>query len=103
MQRGPASPGPSAPARPPASVLRTHFSQIDGQPLQTIVPSLRIAVPVEDLSGLDEASQRQAVAAAVRGEWEQAFDLTRGPVLRIKLLKLAEHDHILLRTFHHIV
>ena len=83
--------------------LRTHFVEVDGEPVQTIVPSLRIAVPVEDLSALDEASQQQAVAAAMRREWEQPFDLARGPVLRIKLLKLGEHDHILLRTFHHIV
>src|SRR5262249_3282820 len=44
--------------------LRTHFSQVDGEPFQTIVPSLPIAVPVEDLSALEEASQQQAVAAA---------------------------------------
>ena len=82
--------------------LRTHFVEVDGEPVQTIVPSLRIAVPVEDLSALEEASQQQAVAAAMRREWEQPFDLARGPVLRIKLLRLGEHDHILLRTFHHI-
>ena len=83
--------------------LRTHFVEVDGEPVQTIVPSLRIAVPVENLSALDEASRQQAVAEAMRREWEQPFDLARGPVLRIKLLKLGEHDHILLRTFHHIV
>ena len=38
----------------------------------------------------------------MRREWEEPFDLGRGPVLRLKLLRLGERDHILLRTFHHI-
>src|SRR4029077_17464066 len=82
--------------------LRTHFTQVEGQPAQIIVPALRVPVPVEDLSALDEASQQEAVKRAVRREWEQPFDLARGPVLRLKLLKLGERDHVLLRTFHHI-
>ena len=33
----------------------------------------------------------------------QPFDLGRGPVLRMRLLKLGEQEHVLLRTMHHIV
>jgi amino acid adenylation domain-containing protein/FkbM family methyltransferase len=83
--------------------LRTHFVTVDGQPEQVIVPALRIEVPMEDLSALNEAAQQHVVSAAVRREWDEPFDLGRGPVLRVKLLKVATHDHILLVTFHHIV
>jgi amino acid adenylation domain-containing protein/non-ribosomal peptide synthase protein (TIGR01720 family) len=83
--------------------LRTHFAVVDGDAVQIIVPVLRIAVPVEDLSMLDETLQQEAIATAVRQEYEQPFDLAHGPVLRIKLLKLAEQDHLLVVTFHHIV
>ena len=38
----------------------------------------------------------------LRDERWQAFDLQRSPMLRVKLLKLGEEDHILLRTTHHI-
>ena len=31
------------------------------------------------------------------------FDLKTGPLLRTRLLRLAEHDHMLLLTVHHIV
>jgi amino acid adenylation domain-containing protein/thioester reductase-like protein len=41
--------------------------------------------------------------AALRREGGEPFDLGRGPVLRMKLLKLGEREHILLRTMHHIV
>ena len=36
-------------------------------------------------------------------EWEEPFDLTQGPVIRVRLLKLGEQEHVLLRTVHHIV
>ena len=83
--------------------LRTHFVEERGAPVQIIAPSLTLEIPIDDLSGLSEAEQQRQVMAAVNHEWRKSFDLAHGPVLRIKLLKLAEEDHILLRTFHHIV
>jgi amino acid adenylation domain-containing protein len=83
--------------------LRTRFGQHEGQPVQLIAPALRIGLALQDLSGLDPAAQRQAVAAALGQESRQPFDLAREPMLRIKLLKLAQEEHILLRTCHHIV
>jgi pristinamycin I synthase 3 and 4 len=83
--------------------LRTRFVEIDGEPVQLIAPVLHIDLPLEDLSTLDEAAQQEQVAAALRQEWEQPFDLAHGPLLRLKLVRLNEQDHILLRTFHHII
>jgi amino acid adenylation domain-containing protein len=83
--------------------LRTHFAIIGGHPVQVIVPTLAVGLPVEDLSHLEESTQREAVAEAQRREWTLPFDLARGPLLRMKLLKLGEHEHVLLRSFHHIV
>jgi amino acid adenylation domain-containing protein/non-ribosomal peptide synthase protein (TIGR01720 family) len=82
--------------------LRTHFVEVEGEPEQMIEQELRIEAPVEDLSRLEEAEQRARVMAALRREGEEPFDLERGPMLRVKLLKLGEGDHILLRTMHHI-
>ena len=83
--------------------LRTHFVEERGEPVQIITPGLTLEIPMQDLSGLSEAEQRRQVMAAVNNEWREPFDLAHGPVLRMKLLKLAEEDHILMRTFHHIV
>ncbi|HEY7403990.1 MAG TPA: amino acid adenylation domain-containing protein, partial [Candidatus Angelobacter sp.] len=84
-------------------VLRTHFADVDGEPVQIVEPELRIALPVEDLSSLDEGAQQEKIADAMRQELAQPFNLSTGPLLRVKLLKLGEQDHVLLRTFHHIV
>ena len=83
--------------------LRTHFPEVDGEPFQVIEPELRIAVALEDLRGLEEAEQSERVKAALQREGQEPFDLARGPLLRMKVLKLGEQEHILLRTMHHIV
>ena len=46
--------------------LRTHFIEVDGEPVQVIAPSLRIETPVEDISELEEAA-RQARERRVAG------------------------------------
>ena len=48
--------------------LRTHFAIIGGHPVQVILPTLSVDLPVEDLSHLDESTQREAVADAQRRE-----------------------------------
>ncbi len=83
--------------------LRTTFAAPAGVPLQVIAPSLTIPVPVVDLTGLPDAereaeAQRRSVAEARR-----PFDLARGPLLRVTLLKLGPEDHIALVSMHHIV
>ena len=83
--------------------LRTHFAEVEGEPVQVIEAERRIAIPVEDLSGWEEGARQERVKAAMREEREKAFDLSCGPVLRVRLLKLGEQEHILLRTMHHIV
>ena len=83
--------------------LRTHFAEERGEPVQIIAPSVTHEIPIKDLSGISEAEQQRQVMESVNNEWSEPFDLAHGPVLRLKLLKLWEDDHILLQTFHHIV
>jgi len=84
-------------------VLRTTFSFVDGQPVQVISPRLTLTVPLVDLQGLP-ADQREAEAMRLAAEEaDEPFDLAHGPLLRARLLKLADEHHILLLTMHHIV
>src|SRR5262249_14518300 len=83
--------------------LRTRFAEVEGEPAQVIERELRIEAPVEDLSGLDEEERGARVEAALRREGREPCALERGRGLRVRLLKLGEQEHILLRTMHHIV
>src|ERR1700721_2682038 len=83
--------------------LRTHFETVEGEPVQVIEERMQIMIPMEDLSELEEAEKQERVEQEVRREGTEPFNLARGPVIRVRLLKLGEREHVLLRTMHHIV
>jgi len=83
--------------------LRTFFSVVDGQPLQVITPNLTVTLPVMDLSSLTDAERESEALRLATEEARHPFDLSRGPLLRVTLLRLAEQEHVLLLTLHHIV
>ena len=82
--------------------LRTHFEEIDGEPYQVIQEDVRITIPLEDLSGLEEQTRNERVMRALKQEGTEPFDLSRAPLLRVKLLKLSPREHVCLETMHHI-
>ncbi len=84
-------------------ILRTTFSTRDGQPVQLIAPHARQPLAVVDLSALPpQEREREARRLAAR-EAAQPFDLERGPLLRVAVLRLDHEDHIILLTMHHII
>jgi amino acid adenylation domain-containing protein/FkbM family methyltransferase len=84
-------------------VLRTTFQSQEGQPVQVIAPNLTIELLVIDLSGFPDTVRDAEAQRLTATEAMRPFDLARGPLLRTSLLRLAEMDHILLLTMHHIV
>jgi amino acid adenylation domain-containing protein len=84
-------------------VLRTTFREVDGAPLQAVAPFAGFPVPVEDLSALDAAEREAEVRRRSESEAAHAFDLTRGPLFRARLLRLAADEHVLLLCMHHAV
>jgi len=84
-------------------ILRTVFALDDAQPVQIVLPGLELNLKVIDLTSPDE-TRRELEAARIANEAaRQPFDLKQGPLIRAKLLQLAERDHVLLVTMHHII
>jgi amino acid adenylation domain-containing protein len=86
-------------------VLRTTFAVLDGEPVQEIgaVEASSFRLLEHDLRGHNEV-EVEAELAALRGlEAEAPFDLAAGPLIRGRLIRLAEAEHVLLITMHHIV
>jgi len=83
--------------------LRTTFATVQGEPVQLIAPHAEVRLPVRDLTALGEQAREQEVQRLVREEARCPFDLSRGPLLRVSVLKLAEHCHVLLLNMHHII
>ncbi len=81
--------------------LRTTFGAVDGRPFQEIRPELALAIPVVDLQGVFD---REAEAERINAiEVRRPFDLARGPLLRVTLLRLAAEDHLCLLQVHHSI
>lgn len=83
--------------------LRTTFIAVDGQPIQVIVPAWSLALPVMDLQGFPAAEQEVQVQQLARQEARRSFDLTRGPLVRTRLLRFSATEHVLLLTMHHMI
>jgi amino acid adenylation domain-containing protein len=83
-------------------VLRTHFEKKDGEPVQVVDPAGEMGLPVIDLGGLEPGEQEAECQGIVEREVLLPFELLLGPMLRARLIRLAEQDHVLLLTMHHI-
>jgi amino acid adenylation domain-containing protein/non-ribosomal peptide synthase protein (TIGR01720 family) len=83
--------------------LRTVFTAVEGRPLQVIRPAPRIAPPVVDLAGLTEDRRWQVTRELAAADAARPFDLERGPLLRVSLLRLDAALHVALLNVHHIV
>jgi len=70
---------------------------------QEIAPSLRVDVPLVDLSHLEGNEAHEEVARWQESEAQQSFDLAHGPLMSVCLLKLSNDDFRLILTFHHLI
>jgi amino acid adenylation domain-containing protein len=85
-------------------VLRTSFAIHDGQPIQVIHDGVAPGLALVDLGDVgDPAAREEAARVAVRDEAARPFDLAAGPMVRGQIVRLADDEHILLLTMHHIV
>jgi amino acid adenylation domain-containing protein len=84
-------------------ILRTVFPTVDGQPVQRILDPFDFQAPIVDFSYLCPEEQSIRVSQWIQEEGQREFDLEKGPMMRITLLKLNEKQHILGLTEHHLV
>lgn len=84
-------------------ILRTVFTVIDDEPRQKILElsELGFKVEYEDLSK-NSAPEKAALQMADE-EASTSFQLDVGPLIKAKVLKVGEEQHVFLLTIHHIV
>jgi amino acid adenylation domain-containing protein len=82
--------------------LRTIFAVANGEPVQRIMPALSIELPLVDLAPLAEAERSAATRHWAVSDSRQPFDLAAGPLIRARLLRLSDQEHVLLLIIHHI-
>jgi amino acid adenylation domain-containing protein len=81
--------------------LRTTFHEKNGRLVQQVTPELKLS-PSLELS-LREVANQTILQKFLKEEARRPFDLERGPLIRVSLLKTGSKDHVLLLVMHHAI
>jgi len=82
---------------------RTTFDMIQGQPVQVVHPPFAIQLPVDDLRYLPESDRLAAALRLATDDARRPFDLAKLPLLRARLVQLAEEEFRLFVNCHHLI
>jgi len=83
--------------------LRTTFKLTDEGPVQVVAPTQPVRLAHVDLSRHGDGEREEAVRRWIAEEIKRPFDLTRGPLLRVSLLRLGAAEHVGVLVLHHII
>lgn len=83
--------------------LGTAFKSIDGVLHQVVTAHRSLPLEHADLSEFPKATRDQALHDALSADTARPFDLEAGPLVRSRLYRLSEREHVLAQTFHHAI
>ncbi|TCP54482.1 non-ribosomal peptide synthase protein (TIGR01720 family)/amino acid adenylation domain-containing protein [Tumebacillus sp. BK434] len=81
----------------------TFHMQEDGSIVQIVHPQVEIKLQVTDLRHLPADQREVALEAEKLRESNYLFDLEKGPLLRLGVIRLTDEDTVLVFAVHHIV
>ena len=83
--------------------LRWELRPGDSLPEVVMAETGPVTIPVEDLSALDPRARELALGGRLDDEAAAPIGLTSGPLWRIRLLRIAQDEHVLVITVHHLI
>ncbi|MGA7437302.1 MAG: amino acid adenylation domain-containing protein [Luteibacter sp.] len=83
--------------------LRARFDSEDDAPVQRIAGGEPLSFTLHDVSDFSPKEREARARWLMLDEARTPFDLQGGQLIRCKLLKLSDAEHLLLLTMHHIV
>jgi amino acid adenylation domain-containing protein/FkbH-like protein len=83
--------------------LRTTFTYVDGRLTQVVLPELAMPIESADFSRVPLEERDLRAREWLVGLAQRSFDLARGPLVRVCLLRLGPREHIFLVVLHHAV
>jgi amino acid adenylation domain-containing protein len=82
---------------------RTVFAIENGHAVQRVLPPSAVDVAFADLRGLPEPAREPAAVRLATEDALRPLDVSRGPVVRARLARLADDDSRLYLTLHHTI
>lgn len=83
--------------------LRTTFADRGGEQVQVVAEHRSVRVPCEDLSHLPAQQREPAMRESAQRDVREPIDVFNGPLWRVKLIRLAADDHVLVLVVHHAI
>ncbi len=84
-------------------VLRTTIAMIEERLVQIVYPSHSLRIASVELGHLHEHERALRVTQLATEHAQEPFDLSRLPLIRVKLLRLTPSEYVLLLSMHHII
>lgn len=84
-------------------ILRTSFQEVDGAPVQLVLPSCPLKLHYIDLATLGEEEATARADEIAQSDARKPIDPSRAPLLRATLLRIAPDRAVLLLTFHSMI
>lgn len=82
--------------------LRTRFTYRNNQAVQHIAKNMELSLSITDISGTT-GQQQTRLQEIIQNETLKPFDITRLPLIRVKLYRLSDSHYVLFNVMHHIV
>jgi amino acid adenylation domain-containing protein len=83
--------------------FRTSFALMEGAPVQVIAAGAKLVVPLLELHDVPKHDQHREIGRVIAQEAGSTFDLGQAPLMRARILRIGEQEHILLLTLHHMI
>jgi amino acid adenylation domain-containing protein len=83
--------------------LRTVFRNEENGPVQVIGGAEPKTIRMIDVSGLEEKRREKEVRKISEEETREPFDLRKGPLMRVTVMKERGDTHLLMVTMHHVI
>lgn len=85
-------------------ILRTTFPRVNGKPTVAIAPEWDdLPITLEDLQSVPAEEREEVAHQRAIAESRLPFDLEKGPLLRLHLIRVAPDDHFLSMTLHRVM
>ncbi|HEX2077520.1 MAG TPA: amino acid adenylation domain-containing protein [Longimicrobium sp.] len=83
--------------------LRTRFGTVEGEPVQIVLPSMTLELPIIDLRHLPPDERQAELDALVMREARYFFDMRAEPLIRTVLIRTGDERHVLALNIHHVI
>jgi amino acid adenylation domain-containing protein len=84
-------------------IWRTSFHEHDGELSQRVAAPFAIRLPLLDISDMPEAEREAEAHRLATVDAKAPIDFETAPLFRARVVKLADDDHRLYLTLHHII